>query len=177
MTAPALGASCPAQPLLARDAVRSPALVVAVGLGAFVSASHLQTAASAVGASPAIALVLCAMALAAGAWSVCVARRPTRALLALGAAGALALVALWVLTRTAGGAPVGVLDALTALDELLLAGFALAAARRRPPERWPVAGMVAISLSFMALAMGCEPPAPPDSRAAGRPASAICHLY
>jgi hypothetical protein len=166
----------PAAPLPGA-AVRSSALVVAVGLGVFVAAAHLQAAVSAFGASPPIALVLCAVGLGAAAWSLRVALRPTRALLALGAAGATALVGLWIVTRTAGGAPVGVLDALTALDELLLAGFALAAARERPGERWPPAGMAAISLSFMALAMGCEPPAAPAAQDGGRTPSAICHLY
>ena len=77
------------------------------------------------------------------------------------------------------------LDALTAFDELLLAGFALAAARPRGARRAPAiasrcSACVAISLSFIALAMGCEPsprrrPASGRLRAPG--ASLICHLY
>ena len=179
MTAAALLRS--GAPAAAPAAARSPALVAVVGLGAFVAASHAESAVSAFAASPAIGLGLCAVALAAGVWSVRVARRPARGLLSLGAAGALALVALWVATRTAGGAAVGVLDAVTAFDELLLAWVAIGIARGRPrAERWPLAGCVAISLSFMALAMGCAPPAVPaaaGSDGAARGPAAICHLY
>ncbi len=168
-----------------------PAVAMAVGLAAFVAASHLEAAVAAVALSPVIAAIAAAVALLAGAWTVRVARRPSRALLLAGAAGAASLAALWVATRTLGvpfdgspaRAPVGVLDAITALDELLLAGFALAAARprRRPAgDRFPPLGCVAISLSFIALAMGCGPSQPSAVASAGSDApgaSLICHLY
>ncbi len=172
------------------------ALLVAVGLGACIAASHLEAAVGAFAVSPSLSAALAAVGLASAAWAVRSARRPSPGLLLGGAAAALALVALWVWTRAIGlpldgtrRAPVGVLDALTAVDELLLAGFAVAAARsgrtgraRRPArERWPLLGCLAISLTFVVLAMGCEPPDAPAAGASGivAPPSAelLCHLY
>jgi hypothetical protein len=164
---------------------------MAVGLAAFVAASHLEAGVAAVARSPAIAAVAAALAVAAGTWALRAARRPSRASLLAGAGGALTLVALWVWTRTVGvpldgsgvRAPVGVLDALTAFDELLLAWFAISAARslgRPAGDRFPVLGCAAISLSFIALAMGCSPSqSAAASSAAGDAGGAplICHLY
>jgi hypothetical protein len=170
-------------------AFRTPSVPIAIGLAAFVAASHLEAAVSAMPHSPAVGVAVGAIAVAAAAWAVRVARRPSRALLLSGAAGAAALVALWLWTRTVGvpglgggePAPVGVLDALSALDALLLAAFAIGAARsagRPPSERWPVIGCVAISVSFIALAMGCEPAPTASASAPPDPAAAfVCHLY
>lgn len=169
----------------------APALAMAVGLAAFVAASHLEAAAGALAHSPAVAAIVAAVGFAAAAWALRAARRPSRATLLAGAAAALALAALWVWTRTMGvpldgsaaRAPAGVLDAITALDEVLLAGFAISAARSLggpARDRFPVAGCVAISLSFVALAMGCTPAAPDAADAAAPHARApayICHLY
>ena len=169
---------------------RSSALLITIGLAAFVVASHLEAAVSAFPHSAALGAVLTAIATAAAVWTVRVARRPSRATLIAGATGAAALFVLWAYTRTVGvptsggpRAPVGILDTLTAFDELLLAGFALAALspQRIPREAWPLLGSVAISASFIALAMGCEPPQVPASGPGSANSVAtmavICHLY
>jgi hypothetical protein len=163
---------------------------MAVGLAAFVAASHVEAA---VAAAAAHSLVVGAIAggvgLVAAAWALRVARRPARALLLAGAAGAATLAALWLWTRTLGvplsggaRAPVGVLDAITAFDELLLAGYAIAAARSHGQaaarDRFPLTGCVAISLSFVALAVGCAPPSQAAAGSGDAQAPAfICHLY
>jgi hypothetical protein len=170
-------------------AIRSPSQPIAIGLAACVAASHLEAAVSALPRSPVVGVAVAAIAVVAGAWAVRVARGPSRALLLAGAGGAAALVALWLWTRTLGvpgvgggvAAPIGVLDALSALDALLLAGFATGAARsagRAPRERWPVVGCVAISVSCIALAMGCEPSATASASSPAGPAPGlVCHLY
>jgi len=180
LTRPAGLASAPAR------ATSAPAVAMAVGLAVFVAASHLEAAVAVAARAPAVGAITAAVAVAAAAWALRIARRPSRALLLAGAAGAASLAALWLWTRTIGvplsggaRAPVGVLDAITAFDELLLAGFALAAARalgRPAGDRFPLLGCVAISLSFIALAMGCAPPAPAAGSHAAAPAY-VCHLY
>jgi hypothetical protein len=180
-----------ARPHAAGDVrARSPALLICVGLALFVVASRLEAAVGAFSASAApVGALQLGLAALVGLWAARAARAPSRRLLRVGAAGACALAALWIVTRTvdAGGpAPVGVLDALTALDELLLAAFAVAATfdgdpagrQRRRWEGWSAGGSIAISLSFVALAMGCEPAAAPAS--GGRPSGVtplVCHLY
>lgn len=163
------------------------AVLVAAGLAAFVAASHLEAAVGAFASSPGLSAALVGVGLAAAGWAVRIAHRPSTGVLLLGAGAALALVAVWVWTRAIGlpldgmrRAPVGVLDALTAFDELLLAGFAVAGARgsrRASRERWPLLGSAAISLSFIALAMGCEPSTAPAAGGAPQSAALICHLY
>lgn len=175
----------PARAPAARDVrPRGTALLICVGLALFVVASRLEAAVGAfVASSEPIGALQLAVAALVGVWAARVALAPSRRLLVAGAAGACALVALWIVTRAAGvlgPAPVGVLDALTALDELLLAAFALGAAARRA-RRWEggsAVGSIAISLSFVALAMGCEPAAAPASD--GGPSGVtplVCHLY
>ena len=175
---------------------RSTALLICVGLALFVVASRLEAAVGAFAifdedpaSSAFVGALQVALAALVGLWAARVARAPSRRLLGAGATGASALAALWIATRTigvGGPAPVGILDALTALDELLLAAFALAAGssynaarRRRPPwEGWSAIGSIAISLSFVALAMGCEPSSAPV--AGGGPGAVtplVCHLY
>jgi hypothetical protein len=194
MTALAPAGCAPARSTGCDRLLQDPAVLIVVGLGGFIAASHLEAAVGAFATSPAVSVVLAGLAVAAACWVVRLAARPSRAVLLAGACGAAALAALWICTRTLGlpggiapRAPAGILDTLTAFDELLLAATALAAARARRPgrgrrQRWPVAGSVAISLSFIALAMGCEPPpAPagggaPGGYAHGAPAL-ICHLY
>ena len=98
-------------------------------------------------------------ALAQLTWGVLVARRADRALLVCGVVGNGLIVALWLLTRTAGlpvgpepwqAETVGVLDVLaTVLEVGLVAGalFLLVTARRRggrTPDR-PVEGFVGIN--------------------------------
>jgi hypothetical protein len=70
-------------------------------------------------------------------WGSWIYRRPDRRLLLAGAAGSLAIVALWAFTRLVGvplgpdawrPESVGVLDVVATVDELLTAAFALALA-------------------------------------------------
>jgi hypothetical protein len=169
----------------ARPAARArhgTALLICVGLALFVVASRLEAAVGAfVASSPSVGALQLAAAALVGLWAGRVARSPSRHLLRSGAVGACLLVAAWTATRTIGlagpAAPVGLLDAMTALDELLLAAFALAAAGTRGArwDGWSALGSVAISLSFVALAMGCEPAAAPA--AGGGVAPLVCHLY
>jgi hypothetical protein len=175
-------ASVPVARPLHRDRL---ALLAIVGLAGFVAASHLEAAVGAFSYSPVTGVAVAAFGLVAAGWTVRVARRPTRGALLAGAGGALALVALWIWTRAAGvpfadgRAPVGVLDTVTAFDELLLAWLALAAARARGSarERWPLLASVAISLSFIVLAMGCDPARTAAAAPGGSSPALICHLY
>ena len=167
-------------------------VLVTIGLAAFVATSHVEAAVGASPYSPALSAGLALAGLVAAGWTVRVARKPSRGLLLAGAAAALALVALWAWTRTigvpfgAGRVPIGLLDAATAFDELLLAAFALAVARgarrtrlapgRTGGELAPMLGAVAISLSFIVLAIGCDPARTAAADGAPPPAL-ICHLY
>jgi hypothetical protein len=154
------------------------ALLICVGLALFVVAARLEAAVGAFAASsPSVGAVQLAVAVLVGLAAARVARSPRRRALRAGAAGAGVLAAVWIALRASGQAPVGLLDAMTALDELLLALFALAASRGRGTcrEGWSLLASVAISLSFVVLAMGCEPAVAPASDADG-PAPLICHL-
>ena len=163
------------------------ALVAPVGLAAFVAASHLEAAIGALALRPGlgVALILVALVTAGGRCAWPVRRRgarwsPARSVPQRSLCCGRGRAAWASRSPPRGRAPVGVLDALTAFDELLLAGFAFAAAARSravpPRSGWQVPAFAAISVSFMALAMGCEPS---PSVAAGVPQSRalICHLY
>jgi len=151
------------------EGARWPALVIAtvavsaLGAGA-VHAATIKTTGSTSGLYLAFFL---GVAAAQVGWSALVAVRPSRALFVLGAVGNGAVLATWVLSRTAGvpvgpssGAPlpVGFPDALTAaLEALIVAGAILLALRPDPsPERPPLAGtavMAVVILSWSVLAV------------------------
>ena len=183
MIAPGI-ASVPVARSLDRDRL---ALLAIVGLAGFVAASHLEAAVGAFSYSPAMGAARRRLRARRGALGG--ARRAAADAGQRcwpGAAGAVALVALWAWTRAVGvpfadaqRAPVGVLDAVTAFDELLLAWLALAAARAPGParERWPLLASVAISLSFIVLAMGCDPARTAVAAPGGSSPALICHLY
>lgn len=100
-------------------------------------------------------------ALAQVAWAERAWRRPTPACLVLGAVGNLAVVALWVVTRTAGlpfgllPAPeaVGTWDVACAAFELVAAGACVAAARQVPRRIAPWREWHAAAYAWLALAM------------------------
>ncbi len=107
-------------------------LPVALGLGAFIAAAHLESAVQAVSSSWALALVLAAVAALVATWTWRLWRGGSVAVARAGAGLFAALAALWLASRTAGlpfglapRAPIGALDALTALDEVLLVGLPL----------------------------------------------------
>jgi hypothetical protein len=100
--------------------------------------------------------------------------RPRRRALVAAAAGSLAIVALWAVSRTVGlpfgpeaGHPeaVGVLDAMTVADELALAGCSVAVVRGSiRPLRHPLALRLALGRGRARE----HPPAAPPARAAPR---------
>jgi hypothetical protein len=159
------------------------ALLAVFGLAAFLVASHLEAAAEIASVNPATAVLLAVLALVIAVWTARTWQRPSRALLCTGAVAAAGLGCLWLSTRTVGvplKAPAGILDTITAGDELLLA--VLCGISAFAPSRWSrfssTTGMIAIGASFVALAMGCSVPAP----ASGTPDSAnggvvwFCHV-
>ncbi len=102
-----------------------------------------------------------AVATAQLAWAAVVSSRPTRAVLLLGAAGHVALIALWVASRTVGlpvgpdaGAPetAGVLDVLATLTALLtIGGVALLVSRRTRVWRPVIAVSVVVVAAGLVL--------------------------
>ncbi len=103
-------------------------------------------------------------ALAQLAWSERALRRPTPRWLALGAAGNLAVVALWAVTRTAGlpfgllptPEAVGTWDVACAAFELVAAGACVAAARQQlgrlaPWREWHAAAHAWLALTATLL--------------------------
>jgi hypothetical protein len=98
-------------------------------------------------------------------------RSPTRTLLITGAAGSLLVVALWIVSRTAGlpigpvawsPEPVGILDVLASADEAVLALLVLFQLRSAPTGALgrgavyvvTATGVVVILLSSLALTLG-----------------------
>lgn len=172
-----------------RSAPRGMLPPVMFGLAGFIAISHVEASIEAVGSSLALSAVLLAVAAMVGLWARWTARELGRAALLTGAVAFSLLAAIWVCSRTAGlpfgispRAPVGVLDAATALDEVLLAAAVLVirASGRRSGNLLSLVGFAAISASFMLMSMGC-------SVGTSRPASGAlsaeqgvplyCHLY
>ncbi|WP_343905239.1 hypothetical protein [Nocardioides aquiterrae] len=102
-----------------------------------------------------------ACALVQLAWAERALRRPTRRWLAAGAAGNLAVVGLWAVTRTAGlpfgllprPEAVGTWDATCAALELVAAAACVAAARRGPRRPAPWREWHAAAHAWLALAL------------------------
>jgi hypothetical protein len=104
-------------------------------------------------------------------WGIALYRRPTRGLLAAGAAMSVLVVALWGMSRTAGlpigpdrwgPEPVGAVDSVASADEAMLALLALIHLRpERPdlsalglPQLAAAAGLCLILLSSLLIALG-----------------------
>ncbi len=102
------------------------------------------------------------------AWGISLYRRPTRGLLAAGAALSVMVVALWGMSRATGlplgpdrwsPEPVGALDAVASADEVVLALLALLHLRSGPAARGvaplaAAAGMCLILLGSLLVAVG-----------------------
>lgn len=177
---------------------RTPLWPAAVGLAAFIAAAHLEAAIDAAPSSLWLSAGTATVAVLTGAWAWRMLRARSRWLLATGAAGALLLAGVWAYSRTLGlpgagfRAPVGPLDAMTALDELLLAVVALmllgrraGSAPRRPEKALVLFGYATASLSLMLLSMGCgigtvsaaSAAAGGASGAGGHAFVLFCHLF
>lgn len=165
---------------------RTPLPAIATALAAFIAVAHIEAAVQAIGASPLLGTWLLAVAALVAGWVWAAVRRGGGAVW-LGTAlfGALALV--WIVSRTAGlplagglRAPVGPLDAITCLDELLLAAVcARWAGGRTGNARLAASAYVALSGSFVILSMGCGVGAAGGAQhawAAGHGAALFCHL-
>jgi hypothetical protein len=168
----------------------SPALLpITVALAGFVAAAHLETAVEAVPVSLGLAAALLVVAAGSATWGWRVLRTPTARALRWGAGVFVVLALVWLASRTTGlpfglapRAPLGLLDTATALDEVLLAGAALALARggRRRARFLPGSGFAALSVSFVLLSMGCGvgSAAPARERAVAAHGLVLyCHLF
>jgi hypothetical protein len=103
------------------------------------------------------------VAVAQFGWGIAVYRNPSRPILVAGLAGSLAVVALWVVTRTTGlpfgpdagtPEPIETLDAMATTSELLTAGMAWMLLQPRLAARIPgTAVYVALILTLTAMVM------------------------
>jgi len=154
---PAPPAAVPAtarRPAVRGEAERLALALLAATLGG-IYAIGAATAATATPRSTGLVALQGTVALAQLAYAAVLALGvPSPALRRLGAAAQLALVALWVVSRTAGlggpRLPVGVLDAVCAADEVLLAACALAALA---PRRDRATSMLRCQLAAMLAGM------------------------
>lgn len=98
-------------------------------------------------------------------WGALVYRRPDRLVLAAGAVGNVLVAAVWAVSRTVGiplgqeawhPEPVGAIDALATLDELVIAGLVVALLSRRRPAAGPtwIVGYVLLIASLLAALLG-----------------------
>ena len=113
----------PSPPALRVAAIGS---VAAAWIHALVAGEHLATSAV-TGAFFVLAAV------AQTAWAAALLTRPSYAVVLAGGVGQLALVAVWLGSRTIGAEPVGLVDALAVTYELLAVGGAVAVTRRWTP--------------------------------------------
>jgi hypothetical protein len=103
------------------------------------------------------------LAVAQFAWGAWAYRRPERPVLVLGGVSSLAIVLLWVVTRTVGlpfgpdagtAEEVGTLDAMATVSELLTAGLAFTLLRPRLAARIPgTAVYVALIVTLTAMVL------------------------
>jgi hypothetical protein len=134
-------------------------------LGAVVACIYALDAAQVAAAQPLLAGVLLGIGMAEAVWVIAAARRGGRGPLAAGAAFNALLAGLWVLSRTVGlpvgsgkPLPVGVLDALCAIDTVAVAALAVAliggwsgASFGRGGSRLRIAAVVLATVSLAAL--------------------------
>jgi hypothetical protein len=119
-------------------------LFAACGLAWGAGIIHLQAAIGHLGESVLYAVLFDLVACAQFAWGVALYRRPGTGVLRAGVAGSLAIVAVWLMSRTTGlplgPSPwrpegVGTLDAIATADELVLALMAVLRLRGRGSSR------------------------------------------
>ncbi len=141
---------------------RSTLPLTAVALAAAVVAAHLEAAIQALPVSLPLGLFLLGVAATVAGWATWSWRRAAGPPW-VGVPVFAGLAALWLLSRTvglpfAGGlrAPVGPLDAATALNELLLVAVCIWwAAGRDGGTRMAGAGYLALCASVTMISMGC----------------------
>jgi hypothetical protein len=147
------------------------ALFIACGLSWGAGLIHVQAAIQHVDEYLLYALFFALLAPAQFAWGVALYQRPGRRLLLAGALGSLAVVALWIVSRTSGlpigptpwrPEAIGAIDALATADEAVLAVLALLQLRGSGGGRLTrgsgyaaaAAGTVLILFSSLALVLG-----------------------
>jgi hypothetical protein len=144
------------------------ALLIACGLSWSAGLIHVKAGIDHLHEHVLVSVAFGLVAAAQLVWGIAVYRRPTRGLLAAGAALSVVVVALWAMSRVAGlpvGAgrfspePVGALDAVASADEVVLALLALLHLRAGPAARGvaplaAAAGMCLILLSALLVAGG-----------------------
>lgn len=148
------------QALAVRERVRpDPALraaavgsVAAAWIHALVAGDHLATSAATGG-------FFLVAALAQTAWAAALLLRPSYTVLVAGCAGHLAMVGIWLASRTIGAQAVGVVDALAVTYELLAVGAAALVLRRLtseplPPDRRRSAPALAVGGTVVLVLVG-----------------------
>jgi hypothetical protein len=133
---------------------------------------HVQAALDHFGEYVPYALSFVALAALQLSWGTAAYRRPSRRLWAAGAAGNVAVIVIWALSRTSGlpfgpdaRAPetVGLLDLIATIDEVMLVALLLwglipiPSFRCRQPQRWAVTSVQTIALLMIlstALVLG-----------------------
>ncbi len=149
---------------------------------------YVVAGATLVGRVSTLGLVLVGIGLAQASCGAAV-HRGSRAALGVVAAGNVALAGVWLLSRTVGFwgggvQPVGILDALSAVDSVVLVALAVAAllaARRGPSRRVPGTGsmaQVAVLLAVLTLSalLGGHTHTAQAHVVFGQPAG-LLHLY
>jgi hypothetical protein len=151
-----------ATPLLAAE------LLIACGLSWSAGLIHVKAGIDHLHEHVLVSAAFGLLAAAQLVWGIALYRRPTRGLLAAGAALSLVVVALWGMSRSAGlplgpdrwsPEPVGALDSVASADEVVLALLAFLHLRAGPAARGvaplaAAAGMCLILLSSLLVALG-----------------------
>ena len=132
-------------------------LVAACGLACAAAAIHLAAALDHFREHSYHAVFLALAGCAQLAWAFALYRAPSPRLLVGGTLGALALVALWIVSRTSGMPigpsravePIGVLDSVASVDQLLVAVLLTLRLGSAPSRR--VAGLLNTAALFLLL--------------------------
>jgi hypothetical protein len=141
-----LGATAGELSKIARPAreIRSNSILLAAGLAWCTALIHVQASIDHFSEYWLYSLFFIVLALAQAVWGFAIYRNPRRGLLILGAVGSLAVIALWIVSRTTGlplgptpgvAEEVGALDAIATADELLVVILMVLELRRLAPAR------------------------------------------